>query len=200
MTYFIILLLIGVLVYQWRKGNNKLEEEALRMIVIADEFKKTLALGLYQRFCQEVEEKKYSTTYLKSNPLDFEHFVADVLKHRYGFEAFVTKSSGDFGVDIEHGVGDGKVLGQVKCYREDMGFQSIAILHSNMVKQNASKGYVVSTADFNENARSYAEGLNIDLINGMDLVEMWINSKSPIISVMEYQSPLKNNNPNTMSM
>lgn len=200
MTYFIILLLIGVLVHQWRKGNNKLEEEALRMIVIADEFKKTLALGLYQRFCQEVEEKKYSTTYLKSNPLDFEHFVADVLKHRYGFEAFVTKSSGDFGVDIEHGVGDGKVLGQVKCYREDMGFQPIAILHSNMVKQNASKGYVVSTAGFNENACSYAEGLNIDLINGMELVEMWINSKNPIISVMEYQSPLKNNNSNTMSM
>lgn len=200
MTYFIILLLIGVLVYQWRKGNNKLEEEALRMIVIADEFKKTLALGLYQRFCQEVEEKKYSTTYLKSNPLDFEHFVADVLRHRYGFEAFVTKSSGDFGVDIEHGVGDGKVLGQVKCYREDMGFQPIAILHSNMVKQNASKGYVVSTAGFNENACSYVEGLNIDLINGMELVEMWINSKNPIISVMEYQSPLKNNNSNTMSM
>lgn len=201
MEYVIILVLIGLVYFQWRKNRGQYEEEVFKKNVVADEFKKTIALGLYQRFCKEIEEKKYSSTFLKSDPLDFEHFIADVLKHRYGFEAFVTKSSGDFGVDIEHGIGDGKVLGQVKCYREDMGFEPIAILHSNMIKQNASKGYVVSTAGFNENARSYAEGLNIDLINGMELVELWINHKSPIISTIEYNSTHKNNsNTNTMSM
>lgn len=111
----------------------------------------------------------------------------------------MTKSSGDFGVDIEHGVVETKVLGQVKCYREDMGYEPIAILHSNMIKQNALKGYVVSTAGFNENARSYARGLNIDLINGMDLVEMWINNKSPLIKIIEYKT-INNDKSNTISM
>ena len=199
MEYIIILILLGLLIFQWKKGRNQVVEEAINTLVVADEFKKTIALGLYQRFCKELEEKKYSSTFLKSDPLDFEHFIADVLKHRYGFDAFVTQSSGDFGVDIEHGAGEGKVLGQVKCYREDMGFEPIAILHSNMVKQNASKGYVVSTAGFNENARLYAEGLAIDLINGMDLVEMWINHKNPIVQVIEYQTAYKNNS-DTISM
>jgi len=199
MTYLIILVLVGILVLQWKKERTKKSEEIYKNLTVSDEFKKTIALGLYQRFCKEVEEKKYSSTFLKSDPLDFENFIADVLKHRYGTEAFVTKSSGDFGVDIEHGVGDRKVLGQVKCYREDMGFEPIAILHSNMVKQNASKGYVVSTAGFNKNALSYAEGLNIDLIDGTELVEMWINHKNPILKEIEHHSTYKNNS-DTISM
>lgn len=51
-------------------------------------------------------------------------------------------------------------------------FINTHLLHSNMIKQNAPKGYVVSTAGFNEIARSYAQGLNIDLIDGTELVEM----------------------------
>lgn len=199
MEYTIIAVLLGLLFYQMKKRYSLKEEECYRQIMMTDEFKKTIALGLYQRFCKEIEEKRYSSTFLKSDPLDFEHFIADVLKHKYGFDAFVTKSSGDFGIDIEHGVGEDKVLGQVKCYREDMGYEPIAILHSNMLKLNASKGYVVSTAGFNENARSYAEGLNIDLIDGTDLVEMWINHKSPLIKTIEYK-PYNNDKSNTMSM
>ncbi|MEH7272246.1 restriction endonuclease [Neobacillus vireti] len=199
MEYLIIAVLLGLLIFQWKNRRNLKNEEYYRQITVTDEFKKTIALGLYQRFCKEVEERRYSPTFLKSDPLDFEHFIADVLNHKYGFEAFVTKSSGDFGVDIEHGVGDGKVLGQVKCYREDMGYEPIAILHSNMVKQNALKGYVVSTAGFTENARSYAEELNIDLINGIDLVELWINHKSPIAKTIEYQ-PFKNDKSDTLGM
>ncbi|MGG0717958.1 restriction endonuclease [Robertmurraya massiliosenegalensis] len=188
MEYMIIAVLIGLLIFQWRKGRSFTREEYSRQIIVTDEFKKTIALGLYQRFCKEIDNKKYSSTFLKSNPLEFEHFVADVLKNKYGFEHFVTKPTGDFGVDIEHGIGEGKVLGQVKCEREDLGYQPIAILHSNMVKQNASKGYVVSTAGFNDNARTYAEGLNIDLIDGVELVEMWINHKSPIAKTIDYQA------------
>ncbi|WP_078382001.1 restriction endonuclease [Sutcliffiella halmapala] len=199
MEYFIIVILLGLLIFLLKNRRSLREEEYYRQIIVKDEFKRTIALGLYQRFCKEVEEKKYSSTFLKNNPLEFEHFIADVFKHKYGLEAFVTKSSGDFGVDIEHGIGEDKVLGQVKCYREDMGYETIAILHSNMVKQNVSKGYVVSTAGFNENARSYAEGLDIDLINGMDLVEMWINHKSPIVKTIEYQ-PFINDKSDTINM
>ncbi|WP_110926285.1 restriction endonuclease [Bacillus massiliglaciei] len=68
-----------------------------------------------------------------------------------------------------------------------------------MVKQSATKGYVVSTAGFNDNARLYADGLNIDLINGMELVEMWINYKKPIAKIIEHQS-FKKEKSDTISM
>lgn len=187
LEYLIILLLLGIVFFQWKNQKRIKAEEYLNNYVIQDEFKKTIALGLYQRFCNDSEEKQYSSTFLKSNPLEFENFIADVLKYRYGLESYVTKSTGDFGVDVEHGIGEGKVIGQVKCYLKDIGYEPIAIIHSNMVKQKASKGYVVSTSGFTENARMYAEGLNIDLISGTDLVDMWINFKNPIVNTYEYK-------------
>ncbi|WP_110926284.1 restriction endonuclease [Bacillus massiliglaciei] len=123
MEYLIIAVLLGLLIFQWKKQRSFSEEEDYKQITVTDEFKRTIALGLYQRFCKEVEEKKYSPIFLKNYPFDFEHFIADVLKHKYGFESFVTKSSGDFGIDIEHGTNEDKVLGQVKCYREDIGYE-----------------------------------------------------------------------------
>src|SRR5690606_16601584 len=100
--------------------------------------------------------------------------------HKYGESSYVTKSSRDFGVDIEHGVGDGKVLGQVKCYKDDVGYEPIALIHSNMIKQNASRGYVVTTSNFTPQARTYAEGLDVDLITGTELVELWLNYNNPV--------------------
>ncbi|MBZ4687476.1 MAG: restriction system protein [Clostridia bacterium] len=44
-----------------------------------------------------------------------------------------------------------------------------------MVKQVAKGGFVVTTSDITPNAREYAEGLNIELINGNELIEMWIS-------------------------
>ncbi|WP_078549771.1 restriction endonuclease [Litchfieldia alkalitelluris] len=180
MEYFILAILLGFIFFQWKKSKTFKELEANKKYLSTEEFKRTLAFGIYQRFCKENDERSYSSIFLKNNPIEFEHFIADVFKHKYGESTFVTKSSGDFGVDIEHGTGDVKVLGQAKCYKDDVGYEPIAIIHSNMVKQNASRGYVVTTSDFTEHARSYAEGLNIDLITGTELVEMWINYSNPV--------------------
>ena len=178
--YFVIAILLSYIFIQFKKGNFSKKLDAHKKYVTTDEFKRTLAFGIYQRFCKENDEKTYSSTFIKNNPLDFEHFIADILKHKYGEKIFVTKSSGDFGVDVEHGVGEGKILGQVKCYKDDVGYEPIALLHSNMVKQNAPRGYVVTTSNFTENARSYAEGLEIDLITGIDLVELWLTYNNPV--------------------
>ncbi|WP_286177257.1 restriction endonuclease [Bacillus sp. AFS017274] len=55
-----------------------------------------------------------------------------------------------------------------------MDFEAIAILHSNIIKQGLQSGYVITTGDFTKNAREYAEGLNIELINGVQLVDLWL--------------------------
>lgn len=56
-----------------------------------------------------------------------------------------------------------------------------------MVKQGAVGGYVVTTSEFTSNARNYAEGLDIDLINGTQLVELWmehLETKSERVMVL----------------
>ncbi|MGO4730273.1 restriction endonuclease [Paenibacillus sp. 2KB_22] len=64
----------------------------------------------------------------------------------------------------------------MKCYNDMnlVGFEPIVIIHSQMVKQGAVGGYVVTTSEFTSNARNYAEGLDIDLINGTQLMELWM--------------------------
>ncbi|WP_339308675.1 restriction endonuclease [Paenibacillus sp. FSL R5-0519] len=77
----------------------------------------------------------------------------------------------------------------MKCYHDKnlVGFGPIAIIHSQMVKQGAVGGYVVTTSEFTSNARNYAEGLDIDLINGTQLVELWmehLETKSERVMVL----------------
>ncbi|WP_017798528.1 restriction endonuclease [Oceanobacillus kimchii] len=181
----IILMLLGFMYLIWRQNENTLNDFQEKQYQVTDEFKKTLAFGIYQRFCTENEPIIRSKTFIKNTPLEFENFIANILKHKYGEHTYITKNTGDFGVDIEHGFGEDKVLGQVKCYKEDLSFEPIAILHSNMVKENVSKGYVVTTSDFSTYAKEYAEKLNIDLITGTDLVELWLHYADPVYDLLQ---------------
>jgi len=51
----------------------------------------------------------------------------------------------------------------------------VATLHSNMVKQNAKSGYVITTGSFTEAAKQFAEGLYIEPVDGVRLVELWLD-------------------------
>lgn len=141
-----------------------------------EELKRTLAMGLYMRFKKEDKENtpNYSSLYILDDPLTFEDFVADLFEKAEGGSTWVSPSSGDFGVDFEHRTKDGLFLGQVKCWGENLSFQPIALVHSNMVKTGADGGYVITTSSFTTAAREYAEGLDIELIDGTQLVDIWI--------------------------
>ncbi|MCM3394869.1 MULTISPECIES: restriction endonuclease [Cytobacillus] len=142
----------------------------------SEEMKRTLAMGLYLRFTSdEINEKGYSSMYIKQDPISFESFVARVIEKAKGGVTWVTPPIGDFGVDFEHDTKDGKFLGQVKCSKGDQPFNPIAIIHSNMIKHGAVGGYVITTGSFTSNAKEYAEGLNIELIDGVKLVEIWLD-------------------------
>lgn len=154
-----------------------------------DEFKRTLLMGLYFRFNNEKENKEeydsknekeyfkeYTDVFINENPYSFEHFVAEVFEKTRGGFTNVLPGSGDFGVDFEHIIDGQLYLGQVKCYKNDLPFNPIALIHSNMVKKNAEGGYVITTSGFSEKAKQYAKGLNIELIDGIKLVEMWLES------------------------
>jgi restriction system protein len=164
--------------FYFTKKNNEYQTQLIvQHIDKGEELKKTLAMGLYLRFMKENEEvdKKYSSIYLRQNPLLFESFVAEVIGRAKGGSTWVSPPSNDYGVDFEHTTDKGLYLGQVKCYQGDLSFNSIALIHSNMVKREAIGGYVITTGSFTNNARRYAEGLNIELIDGVKLVDLWLD-------------------------
>ncbi|MEI3598008.1 MULTISPECIES: restriction endonuclease [unclassified Oceanobacillus] len=174
-----LVLLAAFLHFRYTKRKHQRINSLIdRHIEASEELKKTLAMGLYLRFKTESAEQpvNYSSIYLKGNPISFESFVADLMKTSRGGSIWVSPSSNDQGVDFEHTTGSGLYLGQVKCYEEDLPFDPIALIHSNMVKRDAVGGYVITTGSFTENARHYAQGLNIELIDGVKLVEEWFAS------------------------
>ncbi|NYV67193.1 restriction endonuclease [Bacillus sp. Gen3] len=172
-----ILIMVAFIHFQITKRKSHYETSLItNQINSSEEMKRTLAMGLYLRFKKENEESpvRYSSLFLKEDPISFEHFVADVFKNSKGGSVWVSPCSGDFGVDFEHNTTNGLFLGQVKCYKDDLPFDPIALIHSNMIKKSAKGGYVITTGSFSNAAIEYAEGLNIELIDGVKLVELWL--------------------------
>ncbi|MFD0620351.1 restriction endonuclease [Paenibacillus sp. GCM10027629] len=162
--------MLWYLYYNQKKMLESYRANALDAFSSHEDMKETLRIGLYNRFKRDLEQQN------EEDPLLFEHFVADIMTSVRGGNTYVTRSSGDFGIDIEEQADRGLYLGQVKCYNDQnlVGFAPIAIVHSQMMKQSAVGGYVVTTSKFTSNAYTYAKGLNIELIDGNQLVELWL--------------------------
>lgn len=176
-----VLLILALMKYFSTKKENEYQTALLaNHIESRDELKKTLAMGLYLRFCKEENDNdsNYSSIYLKQDPLQFERFAAEIMEKTRGGSTWVTPPTGDFGVDFEHETEKGLFLGQVKCYQGDLPFDSIALIHSNIIKRGAQGGYVITTGSFTPAAYEYAKGLNVELIDGVKFVESWLSSLS----------------------
>lgn len=174
-----VVLVAAFIQFQLTKRRNQYQTALLvQHIDSSEEMKRKLAMGLYLRFRKEGEDDKNgvveNSIFIKQDPIAFESFVAEVFEKARGGNTWVSPPSGDFGVDFEHDTDEGRFLGQVKCYEDDLPYNPIAIIHSNMVKQGAVGGYVINTGSFTKNAVEYAEGLNVELIDGIKLVELWI--------------------------
>lgn len=172
--YLTILGLLAVLgfglywVKEYRDKANHLNAVIASLTECNGEMKRTLLNGLVARFGKSDADGD-------EPPLDFERFVAKLWRMNYGGKTSVTRASADFGVDIEYRIGEDLYLGQVKCYSLDnkVGYEPIAIIHSQMLKQGAKGGFVVTTSDFTAHAKKYAQDLDIELINGPQLIELW---------------------------
>lgn len=163
------------------KRNEKEVDIISRHLDRNEEMKKTILMGLYLRFKKEDEKQdltKFLERNIKEDPIAFETFVAEIIKVTRGGDVWVSPASNDYGVDFEHTTEEGLFLGQVKCKGENLSFEPIAFIHSNMVKRGVVGGYVITTSSFSRNAIKYAAGLNIELIDGMKLIDEWIESLS----------------------
>jgi len=103
------------------------------------------------------------------NGLDFERQVHALLK-KMGFEAEITKASGDGGIDIiahskEHITG-GKYIIQCKDWSNPVGEPPVRDLYGVVAAEKANKGILITTSTFTSPAIKFAENKPLELIDG----------------------------------
>ena len=121
----------------------------------------------------------------------FESFVADIMQDVLGGRAKVTLPSGDYGVDIVHTLPNRDLyLVQVKCYKQEneINYDPMAVLHSNIITRNAQGAYFVTTSDYSPQAKQFAEVHGIKLIDGYELAQYWMGAKESWIDAQQATS------------
>lgn len=111
----------------------------------------------------------------KMNGYEFERFITSLL-FKLGFKARQTSLSGDGGVDIE-AIHDkplfkGLYLIQCKNWANPVGQPQVRDLYGVVMSRRANKGVLITTSSFTDQAKQFAEGLNIELIDGRLLNEI----------------------------
>ena len=111
---------------------------------------------------------------------EFEDFISVMLKEK-GFRVTQTDYSNDGGIDIVAELDipllKGKYIVQCKKWSGNVGQPEIRDLYGVVTSERANKGILISTSDFTEQAYSFAEGKNIELINGDTLALLLQNSQ-----------------------
>ena len=112
---------------------------------------------------------------LTLDPIDFEDLVASLFK-AMGMEVMTTERSGDGGVDVRamdpDPIRGGKLVIQVKRYRSTIPPAPVRDLYGTMLHEGATKGILVTTAEFGPSAQEFATGKPLTLISGTQLVDL----------------------------
>lgn len=109
------------------------------------------------------------------DPIDFENLVAELFR-AMGMEAVTTQRSGDGGVDVEAldpaPIRGGRIVVQVKRYRNTVPPTAVRDLYGTVQDKGANKGVLVTTASFGPGSYTFANGKPLELVPGVDLVEL----------------------------
>lgn len=115
-----------------------------------------------------------SINLLEVNPYELESLVCTLFRNM-GYEVEETKMSHDGGIDCRLYNNDpilgGKVIGQVKRYKNNIDIPKIREFESVLRNSDAMKGIFISTSDFSSGCRKFSDENNITLINGDELVK-----------------------------
>lgn len=110
---------------------------------------------------------------------DFEHLVRELFEKEFasrGGEVRVTQSSSDGGVDAvafdPDPITGGKIVIQAKRYTRTVGVSAVRDLFGTVMNEGASRGILVTTADYGPDAYNFANGKPLTLMNGANLLHM----------------------------
>ncbi|MBM4055646.1 MAG: restriction endonuclease [Planctomycetes bacterium] len=110
---------------------------------------------------------------------DFEHMIRELFEKEFsqsGGEVKVTRSSRDAGVDAvafdPDPIRGGKIVIQAKRYTNTVGVSAVRDLFGTVMNEGATKGILVSTADYGPDAYEFAKGKPLTLLNGSNLLHL----------------------------
>ncbi len=108
---------------------------------------------------------------------DFEQLVRQVFESEFASEAGevrVTQASRDGGVDAivfnPDPIRGGKIIIQAKRYTNTVDVGAVRDLYGAVVNEGASKGILVTTSRFGPDARKFAQGKPLTLVDGDNLL------------------------------
>jgi hypothetical protein len=109
-------------------------------------------------------------------PDRFEHLIGKLVE-KMGYHATVTQYSADGGIDViatkTGGITSERVLIQAKRYSGTVGVPQIRDLYGVLsADQEATSAVVITTGNFSAQAREFAEGKRIELIDGDRLLKI----------------------------
>lgn len=115
-----------------------------------------------------------SINLLEVDPYELESLVT-ILFRNMGYTVEETKKSHDGGIDCLLNYNDpilgGKVIGQVKRYKNNIDISKLREFESVLRNSDAMKGLFISTSNFSTKCEKFASDNNITLINGSTLVK-----------------------------
>lgn len=108
---------------------------------------------------------------------DFEHLIREIFGKEFssnGGEVKVTQASRDGGVDAiafdPDPIRGGKIVIQAKRYTNTVGVSAVRDLYGTVMNEGATKGILVTTADYGPDAYSFVKDKPLTLLNGSNLL------------------------------
>lgn len=110
---------------------------------------------------------------------DFENLIREIFEKEFatsGGEVKITQASRDGGVDAiafdPDPIRGGKIVIQAKRYTNVVGVSAVRDLYGTTMNEGATKGILVTTADFGPDAYEFVKGKPLTLLNGGNLLHL----------------------------
>jgi restriction system protein len=110
---------------------------------------------------------------------EFEHLIRELFEKEFsqdGGEVKITQASRDGGVDAvafdPDPIRGGKIVIQAKRYTNTVGVSAVRDLYGTVVNEGATKGILVTTADYGPDAYEFAKNKPLTLLSGGNLLHL----------------------------
>lgn len=110
---------------------------------------------------------------------EFEHLIRELFENEFnqnGGEVKITQASRDGGVDAvafdPDPIRGGKIVIQAKRYTNTVGVSAVRDLYGTVMNEGATKGILVTTADYGPDAYEFAKNKPLTLLSGGNLLHL----------------------------
>jgi restriction system protein len=110
---------------------------------------------------------------------EFEHLIREIFSREFstgGGEVRVTQASRDGGVDAiafdPDPIRGGKIVIQAKRYTNVVSVSAVRDLYGTVMNEGATKGILVTTANYGSDSYDFAKGKPLTLLNGANLLHL----------------------------